>query len=310
MEIQFNHYPVMKAAAIEYMNIKPDGIYADMTLGGGSHAEEIARKLNRGRLLAFDLDSDAIEFSKKKLKDYGDKIFFINDNFANIKKVANDLGYEKIDGALFDLGLSTYQIESDRGFSYMKDSPLLMTLKKDAEQTAAIVVNTLDKERLKEILFKYGDEKYSDLITKAIIKERAKKPIQTSLELVEIIKDALKNVRYEGGHPAKKSFQAIRIFTNSEAENLRLAIDSTEQILKKGARIVAISFHSGEDKIVKERFGYYEKNCICHPSFPVCVCSKRATAKIVTKKPVYPSEAEIEENPASKSAKMRVLENL
>ncbi|MCL2157844.1 MAG: 16S rRNA (cytosine(1402)-N(4))-methyltransferase RsmH [Oscillospiraceae bacterium] len=312
MEIQFNHYPVMKTEAIEYLNIQPDGIYADFTLGGGSHAEEIAKRLDRGKLIAFDLDIDAIEFSKKKLKDYGDKIFFINDNFASIKKVANELGYEKIDGALADLGLSTHQIESDRGFSYSsaKESPLLMTMNQNEKQTAATVVNTFDKDRLKEILYKYGDEKFSGIIASAIVRERAKKPIETNLELTNIIKNAISNFRYEGGHPAKRSFQAFRAFCNREMENLRLAIDSAEQILKKGARIVVISFQSKEDEIVKERFGYYAKNCICPSSFPVCVCTKRATAKIVTKKPLYPSEAEIKENPASKSAKMRVLEKL
>ena len=303
------HYPVMKTESIEYLQIKPEGIYCDLTLGCGGHSTEIAKRLCGGKLIAIDRDSDAIEFCAERLKDYKDKIHFVNDNFVNIQSIVKELGYEKIDGALIDLGISSYQIDSDRGFSYIKDSPLKMTMDKNQALTAAVVVNTFDKNRLKEILYS-SDEKYAGLIAGEIVKRRAEKPIETTLELSDIIKNAVKNVRYEGGHPAKKSFLGIRIFINDEINIIKPTLDAIEQILKEGARLAVISFHSGEDKIVKKCFAYYEKNCVCPPDFPVCICEKRATSKIVTKKPVYPSKKEKAENPRSESAKLRILEKL
>lgn len=300
----------MKSEAIEYLQINPEGVYFDLTLGGGSHSEEIAKKLMGGKLIAVDRDPDAIEYSRDKLKGYGDKIYFVNDNFANIKNIASGLGYEKIDGALMDLGVSSYQIESDRGFSYMKDSPLAMTMDKNQEFTAAVLVNTFKKEKLREIISNDGDEKYAGLIAGEIVKRRETKPFETTLELSETIKCAVKNVKYSGGHPAKKSFSFIRAYVNDELYSIKTALDAIEQMLNKSGRLVVISFDGDEDKITKKCFGYYEKNCVCPPKFPVCICEKRTTSKAVTKKPVYPSQKEKRENPRSESARLRVLEKL
>ena len=308
--IKFNHYPVMKTESIEYLNISPDGIYCDLTLGGGSHSEEIAKRLDKGKLIAVDRDAEAVEFSKQKLKKYGKKIIFVNDNYVNIERIAKELGIEKINGALFDLGISTYQIESDRGFSYIKDSALDMRMDKSQNMTAAKAVNTLDKAKLKEILYAYGEERCAELIVGEIIRHRQKKPIETTLELSDIIKYAVKNIRYTGGHPAKRTFQAIRIYVNDEINNISPALEAAERMLESGGRIVAISFHSGEDAIVKKCFMEYEKNCVCPKDFPVCVCEKRATSKILTKKPIYPGKEELEINPPSGSAKLRASEKL
>ena len=309
---QFNHYPVMLNESIEYLNIKPDGIYCDLTLGGGSHAYKILQNLNNnGKLIAVDRDIDAINFSSEKLKDYKDKIYFVKDNYLNIKDIVKNLGFEKISGALIDFGISNWQIEADRGFSYMKDSALDMRMDREQKLTAADVVNKFDKNKLTEMLYNYGEERYTELIVRAIIKRRDEKYIGTTIELADIIKNAVKNVRYNGGHPAKRSFQAIRIFVNQELENIEPTLDSVEQILETGGRCAVISFHSIEDRIVKKCFGKYEKKCICPPDFPICICEKKATSKIITKKPVYPSKKEIEENGSrSENAKLRALEKL
>lgn len=308
--MEFNHFPVMKTEAVNFLNIKPGGVYCDLTLGGGSHSEEIAKRLTTGKLIAVDRDIEAINFSKEKLKDYQDKIYFVKDNYVNIKEIVKSLGFEKINGAIIDLGISTHQITADRGFSYTLDSALDMRMDRDQKLTAAEAVNTLDKNKLREILYTYGEERYSEIIVREIIKRRQEKPIETTLELAEIIKYAVRNIRYTGGHPAKRTFQAIRIFVNSEIENIEPTLDSVEQILETNGILSVISFHSGEDKIVKRCFAKYEKNCVCPQDFPVCVCGKKATSKVLTKKPVYPSKEEIEKNPPSESAKLRVLEKL
>ena len=308
--IEFKHYPVMKEEAINYLNIVPGGIYVDCTLGGGSHSLEIVKKLDNGKLIAIDRDIDAIKFSEAKLKDYKDKIYFVKDNFANIKYIVENTGIKNINGALMDLGISSYQIEADRGFSYMKDSPLRMTMDKDQEFTAAFLVNTFDKNKIKEILYTYGEERFSGLIAGEIIKRRNIKPFETTLELAGAIKYAVRNVRYDGGHPAKRSFQAIRCYVNREMENIEPAINAIVQMLAGGGRLIVISFQSGEDAIVKNIFRSFEKPCVCPKDFPVCVCGKKAVAKIIIKKPVYPCEREIKENPRSESAKLRALEKL
>jgi len=308
--VVFNHCPVMKTESIEGLQIKPDGVYCDLTLGGGSHSLEIAKRLRGGKLIAVDRDADAIEYSCEKLKDYRDRIYFANDNFANIENIAKGLGYEKIDGALMDLGVSSYQIDSDRGFSYMKDSPLLMTMDKNQSLTAATVVNTFGKDKLKEILYNCADERYAGLIAGEIVKRRAEKPIETTLELSDTIKNALRNVKYTNGHPAKKSFLAIRVFVNEELDVIKPTLDAIERMLKKGGRLAVISFNGAEDRLVKKCFAHYEKDCICPPGFPVCVCDKKATSRVVTKKPIYPGEKEKAENPRSESAKLRILEKL
>lgn len=310
--INFNHYPVMLNESIEYLNIKPDDIICDLTLGGAGHSYQILQRLGSdGKLVAIDRDMDAINYSKEKLKEYGDKIYFVKDNYVNIKNILKDLGIEKINGALIDLGISTWQIEADRGFAYSRDSKLDMRMDREQKLTAADVINTFEKNKLTEILYNYGEERYSELIVREIIKRRTEKHIETTLELADIIKYAVRNVRYDGGHPAKRSFQAIRIFINQELENIEPTLDSVEQMLESGSRLAVISFHSGEDRIVKKCFQKYEKDCVCPVGFPVCRCDKRATSKIITKKPVYPGAAEIEQNGSrSENAKLRVIEKL
>ena len=308
--IQYNHYPVMLKESLEYLAVKPEGLYCDLTLGGGSHSLEIVKRLGGGKLIAVDRDIDAINFSREKLKDYKDKIYFVKDNYVNIKDIVKNLGYEKISGALIDLGISSYQIESDRGFSYVKNSQLDMRMDRGQSLTAADVVNNFDKHKLLDILYSYGQERFSELIVREIIKRRGEKYIGTTLELADIIKNAVKTVRYDGGHPAKRTFQAIRIWVNQEIENIEPTLDSVEEMLESGGNFAVISFHSLEDRIVKKCFGKYGKDCICPPDFPICVCGKRATSKIITKKPVYPSKSETEENPRSESAKLRVLQKL
>jgi len=308
--MKFSHYPVMKTEIIQSLNIEPDRVYCDLTLGGGSHAYEIAKQLKRGFLIAVDRDAEAIEYSREKLKEYKDKIFFVKSNYVDIKSIAKNLGFEKIGGAIMDLGVSTHQIETSRGFSYIKDSVLDMRMDQDQATTAADVVNRMDPSKLKEILYTYGEERHADLIVRTIVQKRQEKPIKTTLELVDAIKYALRNIRYTGGNPAKRTFQAIRIFVNREIENIEPTLDFVEDMLESGGRLAVISFHSGEDREVKRAFVKYEKNCVCPPGFPVCVCGKKATSKIITKKPILPGREEIEINPPSASAKLRVLEKL
>jgi len=308
--MNFNHYPVMLAESIEYLNIDPGGIYCDLTLGGGSHSFEIAGRLSGGKLIAVDRDIEAINFSKEKLKPYRDKIYFVKSNYVYIKEIVKSLGFEKINGAIADLGLSTYQIESDRGFAYSGDSKLDMRMDRDQELTAFEAVNYFDENKLREIFFNYGEERHTKIIVREIIRRREQKPVETTRELSDIIKYAVRNIKYTGGHPAKRIFQAIRIYINNEIENIAPALDCIEEMLESGGRLAVISFHSGEDRIVKKRFASYEKDCICPAGLPVCSCDKRATSKILTKKPVYPSREEIEKNPPSESAKLRVIEKL
>ena len=310
--MEFNHYPVMKNEAVEYLNIDPDGIYVDATLGGGSHSLEIVKRLEKGRLIAIDRDIDAVKYSAEKLKDFikKDKICIVKDNYVNIRDIVKNLGYEKINGVIADLGISSYQIDADRGFSYIKDSALDMRADRDQKLTAFEVVNTFEKNRLKNILYNYGEERYASEIIKEIIRRREEKKIETTLELAEAAKYAVRNVKYDGGHPAKRLFQALRIFINDEIVNIEPTIDSIVQILDRGGRCVCIAFHSLEDRSVKQSFIKYEKGCVCPPDFPVCVCGKKPSVKIITKKPVYPTKEEIRENPRSESAKMRVMEKL
>ena len=308
--MKFSHYPVMKSEIIQALNIDPDQIYCDLTLGGGSHAYEIVRRLNKGFLIAVDADAEAIEYSREKLREYKDKIFFFQSNFADIKNIASNLRVEKIGGAVMDLGVSTHQIETARGFSYIKDSILDMRMNREQKTNAADVVNTMDPDSLKNILYTYGEERYAELIVRAIVKKRQEKPIETTLELVNVILYALRNVRYTGGNPAKRTFQAIRIFVNNEINNIKPTLDSVESMLVSGGRLAVISFHSGEDREVKKAFAEYEKTCVCPPGLPICVCGKKQTSKTLTKKPILPSRDELEINKASASAKLRILMKL
>ena len=309
--IEFNHYPVMKNETVKYLAVKPDGIYADLTLGGGSHTLEIAKIIRTGKIIAVDRDSEAVEYSREKLKDFDDKIIFVKDNYSNIKNTAENLGFNRIDGAIMDCGLSSYQIdETSRGFSYMKDFALDMRMDREQNLTAARIINNYTKEQLRGIIYGYGEERYAELIIREILKRREIKPIETTLELADIIKYAVRSVNYTGGHPAKRTFQAVRMAVNEEIFHIETAIDSVVELLGSGGRFVAITFHSIEDRAVKKRFLKFEKSCLCPPDFPVCVCGQKAKIKIITKKPVYPGKEELEKNPRSASAKMRVMEKL
>ena len=308
---EFKHFPVMKKEAVENLKIKADGIYADLTLGGGSHAMELAKKVEKGRIIAIDRDADALEYSREKLKEFGDKIIFVKDNYANIGRIIEELGIDCIDGALMDCGVSSYQLDTEsRGFSYMRDGALDMRMDQTQSLSAAEVINDYTPEKLRDILYNYGEERYTNLIIREIIKRREVKRIETTAELADIIKYAVRNVRYDGGHPAKRTFQAIRIAVNGEIDNIAPAIESVVRHLKPGGRFVAITFQSIEDRAVKRAFVDFEKGCICPPNFPICVCENKPKVKIITRKPILPSKEELEQNSRSASAKMRVLEKL
>jgi len=282
-----------------------------LTLGGGSHTREIAKLVDAGAVIAIDRDFEALEYSREKLKDFKDKIIYVKDNYANIKEIANSLGYDKIDGALMDCGISSYQIdETSRGFSYMRDAALDMRMDRAQKLTAADIINYYEKEKLRDILYNYGEERYAELIIREIIKKREIKRIETTAELADIIKYAVRNIKYDGGHPSKRTFQAVRIAVNDEINNIKAAVVSVVELLNSGGRLAAISFHSIEDRAIKKTFAEFEKGCICPPDFPICACGNKPKVKIITHKPILPSPKELSENSRSASAKMRVLEKL
>ena len=309
----FSHYSVLLYEAVDRLAIKPDGVYMDCTLGGGGHSLEILKRLgDRGRLIAVDQDAEAIAASKKRLADYLDKIDFIHDNFENAVMRAKEIGYDGIDGAVIDLGVSSYQLDTpERGFSYMKDAPLDMRMDPTALLTAKEVVNTYSEERLKKLIFDYGEERFAGRIASRICEAREKRPLETTFELVDIIKSAIpaKN-REDGPHPAKRTFQAIRIEVNSELDVIEPTLDSLVGFLRPGGRLSVITFHSLEDRIVKQTFAKFTRGCTCPPEFPVCVCGKKPSLRLVNRKPILPSERELDENPRSRSAKLRVAEKL
>lgn len=294
------------------MNIRPDGIYVDGTMGGGGHSLEIAKRLTTGRLICIDQDPNAHEAAGKRLAEYKDRITFVRDNFGNIKSILDSLGIEKIDGMLLDIGVSSHQLdEAERGFSYQQDAPLDMRMNPDRPFSAYDVVNGYDEDELDRVIFTYGEERWARRIAQFIVKEREAKPIETTGELVDIIKKAVpKGARKDGPHPAKRTFQAIRIEVNGELEVLQRAIDDVAARLAVGGRLCIITFHSLEDRIVKEAFRKQENPCICPPQFPVCVCGKKPLGRVITRKPILPSKEELEENPRSRSAKLRVLEGV
>ncbi len=294
------------------MNIKPDGIYVDGTMGGGGHSLEIAKRLKSGRLICIDQDPNAHEAAGKRLAEYKDRITFVRDNFGNIKSILDSLGIEKIDGMLLDIGVSSHQLdEAERGFSYQQDAPLDMRMNPDKPFSAYEVVNEYDEDELDRVIFTYGEERWARRIAQFIVKEREAKPIETTGELVEIIKKAVpKGARKDGPHPAKRTFQAIRIEVNGELDVLQQAIDDVAARLSVGGRLCIITFHSLEDRIVKEAFRKQENPCICPPQFPVCVCGKKPLGRVITRKPILPSREELEVNPRSRSAKLRVLEGV
>lgn len=310
--MEFHHISVLLNECIDNLNIRPDGIYVDGTMGGGGHSLEIAKRLTTGRLICIDQDPNAYEAAGKRLAEYKDRITFVRDNFGNIANILDSLGIEKIDGMLLDIGVSSHQLdEAERGFSYQQDAPLDMRMNPDRPFSAYDVVNGYDEDELDRVIFTYGEERWARRIAQFIVKEREAKPIETTGELVDIIKKAVpKGARKDGPHPAKRTFQAIRIEVNGELEVLQRAIDDVAARLAVGGRLCIITFHSLEDRIVKEAFRKQENPCICPPQFPVCVCGKKPLGRVITRKPILPSKEELEENPRSRSAKLRVLEGV
>ncbi len=310
--MEFKHVSVLLNETIDSLLIKPDGIYADGTLGGGGHSFEIASRLSsKGLLIGIDRDREALCAAGERLKDFSN-IRYVHSNFSDIKNILDSEGVPALDGALIDLGVSSYQLDSgERGFSYMKDAPLDMRMDQTIEFSAYDVVNTYSEEDLVRIFFDYGEEKFSRKIARLIVAEREQKNIETTLELVEIIKKAIpEKLRQKGSHPAKRVFQAIRIEVNSELEPLKKSITDFFDSLAPGGRLAVITFHSLEDRIVKQTFQSFAKGCTCPKDFPICVCGKKATGKVITTKPILPSDEEILYNKRSKSAKLRVCEKL
>ena len=301
---EFRHVPVMPDEVIEGLNIKPNGSYLDCTLGGGGHSERILSKLTSGKLYAVDKDKDAIAFAQKRL---GDAPTYIHKDF---KDAIAEWAGEKLDGILMDLGVSSYQLDTpERGFSYRFEAPLDMRMCADEALTAEKVVNTYSQRELTDILYKYGEEPFAKKIAANIVKQRAVAPLKTTTELVEIIEKSIPpKVRYSGSHPAKRTFQAIRIEVNGELSGLYEAVLGAIKLLKPGGRMAVITFHSLEDRIVKQAFKYAELDCVCPPRQPICTCDKVSEVEILTKKPILPSETEINDNPRSKSAKLRIVE--
>ena len=309
----YTHRPVLLGECIEALNIRPEGIYLDGTLGRAGHSREIARRLSgSGRLICVDRDQAALDAARERLGEWMDRVTLVHSNFDRVSEILDELGISGVDGMLFDLGVSSPQLDDgSRGFSYMADAPLDMRMDRSEGLTAADVVNTWSQEELRRILFQYGEERYAPLIAAAIVRHREERPIETTLELVDIIKEAMPaRALKEKQHPAKRSFQAIRIAVNDELSSVDRMIQGAVPKLNKGGRLAVITFHSLEDRIVKTGFGAFAKGCICPPDFPVCVCGRTPDIKLVNKKPILPSQQEIEENPRARSAKLRVAEKL
>jgi len=306
------HKPVLLKECIEGLNIKQDGIYLDGTLGRAGHSLEIVKRLNSGRLIAIDRDETAIRESSERLREYADKITFFHGNFKDVKQILSGLNIKKIDGMLFDLGVSSPQLDdAKRGFSYMADAPLDMRMDESLGLSAFEVVNSWDEQKLKKIFYEYGEERYAPRIAYNIIKKRAVKPISTTLELVDIIRGSMPPAALrEKQHPAKRTFQAIRIAVNDELGSISGMLSDATDMLAKGGRLAVISFHSLEDRLVKNAMQSGEKGCTCPKDLPMCVCGFVPKLKILTKKPVTASEEELKENPRSRSAKLRIAEKL
>ena len=312
-KIKFSHRSVLLDECIESLDIKPDGKYVDGTAGGGGHSLEIVKRLTgKGRLIAIDRDDAAIEAASARLEDYLDRVTFVRNNFSSAADVCRELGIEKIDGILLDLGVSSYQLDTaERGFTHNTDAPLDMRMDRRGELDAYTVVNTYTYEELRRVIWEYGEDRFAPKIASAIVRRREQKPIESTGELVDIIKSAIPASAREGGHhPAKRTFQAIRIEVNGELDAIEPAIRRAKDIMNKGGRIVIITFHSLEDRIVKQTYADMASGCTCPRSLPVCVCGKKPEVRVLTKKPILPSDREIEENPRSRSAKLRVAEKL
>lgn len=308
--MEFHHISVLLNECIESLNIKPDGIYVDGTLGGAGHSYEICKRLTTGRLIGIDQDMNAINAATKRLEQFKDKVTLVHSNFSNIKKVFEDLGIEKADGFLLDIGVSSHQLdEAERGFSYMQDALLDMRMDTSRSLSAYEVVNEYSEKELNDIIFEYGEERWAKRIAEFIVAERKVKPITTTYELVDVIKKAVpKRARKDGPHPAKRTFQAIRIEVNGELDVLKTAINDMTDLLNPKGRLAIITFHSLEDRIVKNEFRKQENPCTCPREFPVCMCNKVSKGKVITRKPILPSEEELLENHRARSAKLRVFE--
>lgn len=309
---EFSHYSVLLSECIENLNIKPDGIYVDGTAGGAGHSSEIAKRLDTGLLISIDQDADAIKVIKERLAPFGDRVRVVRDNFSNLSSVLRDLGIEKIDGILLDLGVSSYQLDTaERGFSYMADAPLDMRMDDRASRSAYDVINGYSADELKRVLYDFGEERFAPKIVSGIISAREAAPIKTTRELVEIVKKSIPPfARREELSSVKRVFQAVRIEVNKELDVIAPTIEAATAAMNEGGRIVIITFHSLEDRIVKQSFVSLSEGCTCPKDFPVCVCGNKPKIKIINKKPILPTEAELAANSRSKSAKLRVAEKI
>lgn len=311
--MEFHHVSVLLDECIDNLNIKPDGVYVDCTMGGAGHSKEIVKRLSKdGLFIGFDQDINAINTARERLSEYSDRVKFVHSNFQNLKSELEKIGISKIDGVLADLGVSSHQLdEADRGFSYMQDAPLDMRMDIRCSFSAYDVVNTYSEEELAKIIKDYGEDNWAKRIAKFIVDGRQEKNIETTGELVEIIKKAIpKKARIDGPHPAKRTFQAIRIEVNNELGVITEMIDDAASIMNEGGRICIITFHSLEDRIVKNAFRDLATDCICPPHIPLCQCDKEALVKVISRKPILPTDKEVEENPRSRSAKLRVAERI
>ena len=309
---EFHHISVLLEECIEGLNIKPDGTYVDGTLGGAGHSSRIAAELTTGHHIGIDRDPVALKAAGERLKPYADRVTLVHSNFCEIAKVLDDLNIEGVDGILLDLGVSSPQLDDgDRGFSYMVDAPLDMRMNNEDVLSADTIVNTWSYDELKRILYDYGEERYAPKIAAAICSRREEKPIRTTLELVDIIRGAMPAAALrEKQHPAKRSFQAIRIAVNDELNSVAKVMEDAIPRLNPGGRLAVITFHSLEDRIVKNAMANAAKGCTCPPSFPVCVCGKKPQVKIITRKPIVSGEEELERNPRARSAKLRICEKI
>ena len=309
--MEFSHKSVLLEESIQALAIRPNGIYVDGTAGGGGHSFAIASRLTEGKLIAIDQDEAAIRAAGERLAPLGNRAQIVRNNFSNLADVLDSVNVDKIDGLLLDLGVSSHQFdEAERGFSYRSDAPLDMRMDRRQSKSAYDVVNTYSEQELKRILYEYGEERFAPRIAARIVKERAVKPIETTYQLSELIKSAMPGAAKDGGHPAKRSFQAIRIEVNRELDVIEPAIKQAVERMHSGGRIAIITFHSLEDRIVKQAFANLASGCTCPKSLPICVCGNKPKVQLISKKPILPTEAELEENPRAHSAKLRVAEKI
>ena len=309
--MEFKHVSVLLQETVDGLNVKPDGIYVDGTLGGGGHSYEVCTRLGaKGSIIGIDQDEAAIEAASIRLKDFGEKVTIVRSNYCDMKSRLHELGIDKVDGIMLDLGVSSYQLDTaDRGFSYREDAPLDMRMDQRSEMTARDIVNDYSEMDLYRVIRDYGEDKFAKNIARHIVQERAKRPIETTGELTEVIRHAIPmKFQKKTGHPAKRTFQAIRIELNRELDVLRDSLDDMIDMLNPGGRLCIITFHSLEDRIVKSAFKKNENPCTCPSDFPVCVCGKVSKGRVITRKPILPSEEEMEGNSRSKSAKLRIFE--